>query len=176
MSIVIRSSDTHTFSPSERTELFEIMQDAYARTEIEIWGENYVRMPQSEYAALIDEGKIIGALLNGKIVGGVTSKNLNRENATFGLLATHRDFGGRGVGRALVEAVEERAKLAGRKQMKMEILRPRDFDVPLKDRLRMWYEKMGYVFTHAENFADRRPVRAKDLKVPSVFDCYVKEL
>lgn len=176
MPIVILSSEKHPFSPIERSELFEIMRDAYARTETEIWGENYLRMPQVEYDNLIDDGKITVAVLDGKIVGSIYSYNLDKETSTFSLLAVHRDFGGRGVGRKLIETVEEIAQLAGSKYMNIEILRPRDFKVPLKDRLRSWYEGMGYTFTHDQNFQERRPIRAKDLKVPSVFDCYQKKL
>lgn len=176
MIIGIVVSDEYAFSSVEREALYTIMRDAYARTETEIWGENYLRMPQSEYEALIDEGKVMAALMDGKIVGGVTSKNLNQDISTFGLLATHQDFGGLGIGTTLVEAVEEKARVAGAKYMNIEILRPRDFNLPQKDRLRSWYEGMGYAYTHCENFQDRRPVRAKDLKVPSVFDCYQKTI
>lgn len=156
--------------------MFEIMRDAYARTEIEIWGENYLRMPRSEYEGLIDEGKIIAAVLDNKIVGSIYSRKIDSETSTFGLLAVHRNFGGRGVGSKLIEAVENRAQNEGTKFMNIEILRPRDFKVPIKDRLRTWYEGMGYAFTHDQNFQDRRPIRAKDLKVPSVFDCYQKKI
>ncbi|MDG1333364.1 MAG: GNAT family N-acetyltransferase [Crocinitomicaceae bacterium] len=176
MSIVILSSKEHTFSQKERSRLFEIMRDAYARTEIEIWGKNYLRMPQNEYETLINEGRIIGAILDNQIVGSIYSRNIDTDTSTFGLLAVHRDFGGLGIGTALVEAVEDRAKIEGSKYMSLEILRPRDFKVPIKDRLRNWYEAMEYAFTHHENFQDRRPDRAKDLKVPSVFDCYRKKL
>lgn len=176
MSIVILSSEEHHFAPDERAELFEIMRDAYARTEIEIWGESYLRMPQKEYNNLIDQGKIIGAILEGKIIGSIYSRKINPHTSTFSLLAVHKDFGGQGIGSKLIEVVEERAQLEGSKFMNIEILRPRDFNIPLKDRLRSWYEGMNYTFTHHQNFQDRRPDRAKDIKVPSVFDCYQKAL
>lgn len=176
MLIQILDSETHAFTAQERVDLFEIMRDAYARTEVEIWGENYLRMPQSEYETLINEGKISAAVMDGKIVGSIYMRNVDAQTASFGLLACHDDFGNRGVGRKLIEQVEEKARLAGAQFMNIEVLRPRDFTVPIKDRLRHWYETMGYVFTHDENFQDRRPDRAKDLKVPSVFDCYRKEL
>ena len=176
MPIVVLSSAHHVFSPSERFDLFEIMRDAYARTEVEIWGENYIRMPQSEYETLIDEGKISAALMDGKIVGSVYVRMVDEETASFGLLATHRDFGNRGIGRALIESVEKNARISGAKHMIIDILRPRDFNVPIKDRLRTWYEGMGYEFTHHQDFQDRRPDRAPYLKVPAVFDCYRKVL
>lgn len=176
MSITIFTTQERDFSPAQRTEIFEIMRKAYASTEIEIWGENYVRMPQAEYEELIDDGKITVALLENEIVGCVYARKIDDDTFTFGLLATHKDFGNLGIGRKLIEQVEEKARISGAKFMNIEILRPRDFSIPMKDRLRAWYEGMGYVFTHNQNFQDRRPDRAKDLKVPSVFDCYGKVL
>jgi ribosomal protein S18 acetylase RimI-like enzyme len=176
MSLVILSSEKHHFSKEQRFELFKIMRDAYSHSETEIWGGSYLRMSQDEYENLIDEGKIMGAILDGKIVGSVYSRNINSNTSTFGLLAVHGDFGNRGIGNSLVEAVEKRAVNEGSKFMDIEILRPRDFVIPIKDRLRHWYEGINYVFTHSQNFQDRRPDRAKELKVPSVFDCYRKEL
>ncbi len=176
MMIVIIFSDEYAFSSTKREELYTIMREAYARTEVEIWGENYTRIPQSNYETLIEEGKIGAAFIDDQLVGGISARRIDEETFSFGLLAVHEDFGSRGVGRALVEAVEHRAQQTGAKYMNIEILRPRDFTLAMKDRLHDWYKRMGYVFTHDENFQDRRPDRAKDLKVPSVFDCYRKEL
>jgi len=68
------------------------------------------------------------------------------------------------------------AREEGAKEMIIDILRPKDFELSIKNRLRAWYEKKGYEYTHSENFQDRRPDRAIDLKVPSVFDCFRKKL
>jgi GNAT superfamily N-acetyltransferase len=176
MSISVLSSSNHTFSSTERRELFEVMRDAFARTQAEMWGENYLRMPQSEFENLIDEGIIFGALVDGKIVGCVYMRRVDDDTTTFGLLATHRAFEGKGIGRTLIEFIEHIARNSGAKYMTMDILRPRDFRSPSKDRLRSWYEGMGYAFTHSHNYAEIRPERAKELITPSVFDFYRKEL
>lgn len=176
MSIQITSSDQYQFAPVERFTLFSIMREAYARSETEIWRENYLRMPQAEFDNLFDERKITAAGIEGTLVGSIYSYSLDNETSTFSLLSVRKGFEGRGIGRRLIETVEEKAQLAGAKYMNIEILRPRDFNVPMKDRLRTWYEGMGYIFTHDQNFQDRRPDRAKDLKVPSVFDCYQKKI
>ncbi|MFK7785084.1 MAG: GNAT family N-acetyltransferase [Crocinitomicaceae bacterium] len=176
MSITIVSSAEHEFSQEERDALFEIMRDAYARTEYEIWGENYLRIPKHEFEELIDQGNIFGAKLDGQVVGTLFLKKMNPEESSFGLLGVHSSAEGRGVGSKLIEAAENHALVQGSGYMVLDILRPRDFELSLKKRLRKWYEGMGYVFTHHQNFEDRRPDRAKDLKVPSVFDCYRKEL
>lgn len=156
--------------------MFEIMRDAYARTESEIWGENYVRIPKHEFEELIDQGSVFGAKLDGQVVGTLFLKKMSPEESTFGLLGVDSNQEGKGIGSKLIQAAENQATVDGSSYMVLDILRPRDFEVQLKDRLRKWYEGMGYIFTHNQNFEDRRPDRAKDLKVPSVFDCYRKEL
>ena len=176
MSIVVLSSADHVFSSSERGELFEVMRDAFARTQAEMWGENYLRMPQSEFEKLIDEGIIFGALMDEKIVGCVYMRRVDAETATFGLLATHRDFEGKGIGRTMIAFIEQTARLSGSKYMTMDILRPRDFKSPSKDRLRSWYEAMGYRFTHSHHYGEIRPERAKELIRTSVFDFYRKDI
>ncbi|MCF6228505.1 MAG: GNAT family N-acetyltransferase [Planctomycetes bacterium] len=86
------------------------------------------------------------------------------------------DFTKRGIGSVLVKHAEQEAKDAGAKYMEIEILRPRDIEVPGKIVLQKWYEAMGYEYVYSENFADRKPIKAKRLIRPSNFDCYRKAL
>lgn len=176
MAVSIFSSNTHTFTPSERNKLYEIMRDAYARTESEIWGENYVRIPKQEFEQLIDQEIVFGAQADGRMVGTLYLKKINSEKSSFGLLGVDTTTEGQGIGSKLIEAAEDMAREEGAKEMIIDILRPKDFELSIKNRLRAWYEKKGYEYTHSENFQDRRPDRAVDLKVPSVFDCFRKKL
>lgn len=176
MTVSILSSKNYHYNKSERDELYEIMRDAYARTEVEIWGENYVRIPRAEFEQLIDHETILGAQLEGKIVGTLYLKNISSEKSSFGLLGVDTSVEGKGIGSQLVEAAETQARKEGAQEMIIDILRPRDFEIAVKNRLRAWYEKKGYEYTHSEDFQDRRPDRAKDLKVPSTFDCFCKKL
>ena len=89
--------------------MFDIMRDAYARTEVEIWGENYVRMPQDEYEGLIEKGRILVALWDDRIAGVVYSYAIDEQTSAFSLLGVHRDFEGKGNVGKLIEAAEKRA-------------------------------------------------------------------
>jgi GNAT superfamily N-acetyltransferase len=174
--ITVLSSAEYQFTQEERDELFEIMRDAYARTEHEVWGENYVRLSQPEYNQLIDEGSIFGAKLDGQIIGTIYLKKISDAERSFSLFGVHSKAEGKGVGSRLIEAVEDRARKDGAEDMIIDILRVRDTEVPSKKRLRSWYEKLGYEFTHNENFQDRIPHRAHNLKAPSIFECFRKKL
>ncbi len=176
MSIRIVSSADIRFTKQEQHRLFEIMRIAYASTETEIWGENYVRIVEDEYSELITSGKITVAFYNDEIAG--CNQVYDREDGSygFGLLATHMDFTKKGIGSALVQDAEQRAKKDGAAYMEIEILRPRDIEVAGKVILQKWYESMGYEYVYSENFANRKPIKAKRLLVPSNFDCYRKTL
>ena len=156
-----------------------LLLHAYAVTEIEIWGENYVRMSLEEFTSLVEKGEIILAEIDGEIVGSINVYPLRKDTFVFGLLSADFSKKGLGIGRALIAAAEKHAKDKGAKTMALEILKPRDFEVPVKNVLRDWYERLGYVFTEAMLFEERKPdkvEKAKLLKVPSVFDCYEKPL
>ena len=176
MSIRIVSSAEVVFTPQEHHRLFEIMRIAYASSEIEIWGENYLRISEEEYVGLIVGGEVTVAYYLDDIAGCNYVYRRNDVSYGYGLLATHLDFTKKGIGKALVENAEATAKNAGATCMDIEILRPRGVDVPSKVILQKWYESMGYEFIYSEDFALRKPDKAKLLVAPSDFDCYRKVL
>jgi len=149
-----------------------ILQHAYAVTEVEIWGENYSRMSLEEFISLVKKGEIILAKINNETVGSIHVYPLSKDVYAFGLLSADFTKKGLGIGRSLISAAEEFAK-------NNEILKPRDFEVPVKLILHDWYERLGYTYITSMLFEERKPnktEKAKQLKVPSVFDCYEKSL
>ena len=156
--------------------LYEITVTAYRETEKEMWGENYVRISGNEYRELFDQNRILIALIGDEVVGGVFHKMIAANTYSFGLLAADFSRSGQGIGRALVERVEEEALRNGCEQIRIEILRPKGMDVPSKTIIAEWYERMGYKYTHSEDFAVVQPEKGKRLLVPSDFDYYVKEV
>ncbi|MFT5859694.1 MAG: GNAT superfamily N-acetyltransferase [Flavobacteriaceae bacterium] len=176
MSIRIISSTEVVLTYEDHHRLFEIMRIAYASTEVEIWGENYTRISEEEYIKLIVSGQITVAYYGDDIAGCNWVYKRNDTSHGYGLLATHMDFTKKGIGKALVENAELTAKNAGASFMDIEILRPRGIDVPSKIILQKWYESMGYEYVYSEDFALRKPDKAKRLVAPSDFDCYRKTL
>lgn len=176
MTIQIHSSANGALTKYDKDLLYEIMREAYASTEIEIWGENYVRMDREEYFNLIYRGEILYATMDGEICGSVYFYPLNKRVFGFSLLSSREGYKNKGVGSALIRAVEEEAKKSGADTIHIEILRPRDFETPNKSTLRNWYEGMGYKYNSSEDFAQARPDKARLLKVPSHFDKYTKSI
>ena len=173
----------HHFYDSLSTEqidrLFDLMIVAYAQTEVEIWGTNYLRMNKEEYIEGIKNRGILIALLDDQLVGSVSVYSLPNNNYGFGLLNADFAHSGIGIGTALVKAAEQFAQEKGARSMVIEILRPKTFSTPVKDKLKAWYTKLGYTFVDTVDFLAYKPYeleKSKRMVNPSVFDLYEKEL
>lgn len=160
----------------DRKQLHEILRIAYALTEIEVWGENYVRINFDEYNELIEKDEILVAYHEGEVVGGIHHYPRPGNMHSFSLLCADFDKSGLGIGRMLVDAVENHARENGAEAIQLEILRPKGIEVPFKKRISDWYQRMGYNYTHSQNFAEIKPVKAQNLVNPSDFDYYLKPL
>ena len=177
--ITIEQAQLDKLSQAELDRMYALMIYAYEVTEVEIWGENYIRMDLDEYKELIENGAIQLARLDGEIVGSIATNHLDDESFGFGLLNADFSKKGLGIGRKLISASENYARENGAKFMKIEILRPSNIEVPQKKMLHDWYTKLGYVFEESMSFEERKPDKAeKALKLvgPTQFDCYCKRL
>ncbi len=174
--IDVISSKSKNLPLKDRKRLYQILTTAYAETEKEMWGENYVRISFEDYNKLIENGEILVAYSNGLVVGGIRHYVKASGIYGFGLLCA--DFGktGMGIGRTLIGAVEKIALERNMKAIKIEILRPKDREVEFKTRISGWYQRMGYKYTYSQDFNEVEPTKAHDLVTPSCFDYYVKSL
>lgn len=175
--IEVKSALEVNLKEADFQRLFRIVRDAYAKTEEEVWGKNYVRIPYEDYVQLLKEGEEMLLAYQGKsLVGSVRYYERTPNVYSFSLLSADFDKMGQGIGRALVAEVEKRAEQAGAKRIEIEILRARAIDTYFKTRLADWYQRIGYAYTHSEDFAKLRPEKGKRLVQPSDFDYYEKEL
>ena len=158
-------------------ETHDILKTAYEATEAEIWGKDYVRLFIEDFTELMAEGDIYVAYLDGVIVGSIHIYAKDKDTYKFSLLSVDFNVGGKGVGSALIKRAEEEAIKHGAKQIKIEILRVKDLDIPHKLRLHNYYIRLGYEYTHSENSNCLIPDwKFKLLLLPSDFDFYCKTL
>lgn len=177
--IIVEKTNPHTICREDLNRQHELLVYAYAQTEREIWGENYVRIYLDEYKELIEKEIVFTAWLDDEVVGTILLLNLGSQTFSFGLLAADFSKKGVGIGRKLVEAAEKEAVRQGASRMILEILKPENQFVPVKKQLAEWYERLGYNHFKTASFIELKPdkiEKAKSLITPSVFDCYEKEL
>ena len=177
--ITIEHANINYLTKQEIEQIHQLMVQAYAATETEIWGNNYVRIELDAFIDLLKNSCIQLARLHGEIVGSIATTQIDKESYGFGLLNVHASKSGKGIGKMLIEASESFALKKGAKYMKIEILRPSNLEVPQKVMLAKWYASLGYKFVKSMRFEDLKVSQAeKALKLiaPAHFDCYIKSL
>lgn len=177
--VEVQQASNENLTATEIKRLFDIMIHAYAVTESEIWGDNYMRLTFEEFNEILDKKQLFVAFINDQVVGSIRAYPLSKKKYAFGLLSADFSESGKGIGRSLIEAIEQYAKEQGATIMELEILRPADIISPFKERLANWYTGMGYNFLETVNFDVVEPNRVEKeatMVNRSVFDCYQKEL
>ena len=177
--ISIENANIKTLNEFDLIRLYKLMIKAYAETELEIWGEDYERLSYNEFVEIIKKEELFIARMGNEIVGSIHVFRIDNDTFSFGLLNSDFDKKGLGIGSALVDKAEEIAIKNGVDKVNIEVLRPSDFEVPVKVMLTNWYLKKGYTFTMYDTFINLKPdkiEKSKALKVPSGFDCYTKSL
>lgn len=179
MPVTIVETNINTISKNHLKQQYDVLTRAYAETEIEIWGENYVRISFEEYSEVVENEIVFTAFLNSEVVGTILLSKHDNNHYSFGLLAVDFNYKGLGIGRKLIEVAEQRARDLGGVKMTLEILKPQNQVIPFKEQLANWYQRLGYHYLFTKSFIELKPNRvekAKLLITPSVFDCYEKDL
>jgi GNAT superfamily N-acetyltransferase len=125
-------------------ELVRIVNEAYAVGEAGLWREGTARIGPGEIAEAIRSGGMLAATRDGRVVGCAYVRPLDAGAADLGLISAAPDRWGSGVGRELVRSAEELMRSRGATTMQLELLVPKGWVHPEKDRLRAWYTRLGY--------------------------------
>lgn len=160
-------------------QLYNILLHAYSSTEDVIWGPNYARISKDEFIQRIASNKGYGCLLENEWVGSVFYYARTNTILSFGILSASPIHSGKGIGRKLIEEVEQFARENGFSIIQIEVLRPAKFNTPFKIWLGNWYQQLGYQKTEEMGFLDLetdQSEKAKRLITEVVFDRYEKAL
>ncbi|MFI7000301.1 GNAT family N-acetyltransferase [Nocardia sp. NPDC050175] len=127
-------------------ELTELINRVYTVAEAGIWRDDYHRTTPSELASLIRAGEIVAARsADDRITGAVRVQQLGDGIGEFGMLVCAPDQRGTGIGRALVNFAEHWCAEQGAETVQLELLVPRGWTHPVKESLRNWYLRLGYI-------------------------------
>jgi GNAT superfamily N-acetyltransferase len=137
-------------------QLVALVNRAYSEAERGIWTRDLDRTNPAEVATTISRRELAAATLDGRLVGSVFTRLLDDRTGWFGALAVDPGFGGRGVGRRLVEFCEQHALAGGAHAMQLELLVP-DRPHAHTDRLAGWYTGLGYRHVEDRDLAELDP-------------------
>lgn len=156
-------------------ELADLINQAYTVAEDGIWRDGYCRTTTSDLAALIAAGEIVAARdTDDRIAGAVRVQQLGGGVGEFGMLACAPERRGSGLGRALVDFAERWCADQGAETVQLELLVPRGWAHPVKESLRSWYLRLGYVLERKGELEQDYPHLVPLLATPCDFLIFEK--
>jgi ribosomal protein S18 acetylase RimI-like enzyme len=153
-----------------------VINAAYAIGEAGLWRDGWTRTTPEEVSGLIRDRELLAATVDGRIVGCARVALFDDGAADLGLVSAAPGLQGSGVGRALVSRAEEDMRSRGVTTMQLELLVPCEGTHPFKERLRAWYERLGYRVQRTAPFEEVASHPAADLARPCEFLIYRKAL
>jgi GNAT superfamily N-acetyltransferase len=157
-------------------QLVHIVNEAYALGEAGLWIAGSTRTEPGEVAEMIRSGGMLAASLGDRPVGCAYVRPLDSDTADLSLISAAPDHWGSGVGRELVRSAEEFVRSDGATTMQLELLVPKGWVHPAKDRLRSWYTRLGYGVVRTAPFEQVAAHLAPQLAVPCEFLIFRKSL
>jgi GNAT superfamily N-acetyltransferase len=157
-------------------ELAGVVNAAYEVGEAGLWLEGSTRVAPGDIAEAIRAGGMLAATLEGRVVGGAYVRPLDEDTADLGLISAAPEQWGSGIGRELVRAAEQLMRSRGVTTMQLELLVPKGWVHPEKERLRGWYTRLGYRVVRSARFEQVAAHLASKLAVPCEFLIFRKVL
>jgi GNAT superfamily N-acetyltransferase len=135
-----------------------------------------MRIQPREIAAAIRNRGLLGARVEGRLVGCAYVRQLDAGTADLGLISTATDHWGCGIGRELVRSAEELMRSRGVTTMQLELLVPKGWVHPEKNKLQAWYMRLGYRVVRSAPFEQIAAHLAPQLAVPCEILIFQKSL
>lgn len=177
MSITIKQSDETDLTPATINRLLELINAVYEETESDLWkpttsGRTYY----GEVEGFVKGKQLYIARDDNEIVGSVKFAPVDETTLEFGMLAADKKMRGMGLGRDLVNIVENHARNNGYKTMQLELLTPRHWENPAKEFLKVWYSRLGYIPEKSMPFEEVSPHRMDEFATDCDFTVWLKKL
>lgn len=177
------SSVTISIPPSSAAEdepfvstLTSVLNAVYTEAEQGIFVAGYRRTNEPEVAGLLRAGQLAVAYCGYRPIGCVLVKQLSPERGDMAMLALDPSWRGVGTGRQLVHFCEAYCRSLGCTLMQLELLFPTTFTHPWKQRLHLWYVKMGYQVVEIGDFNKDYPQLNPLLAGPAEYRIFGKSL
>lgn len=157
-------------------QLLGLINEAYAVGEAGLWQEGAARTEPGEIVEAISGSGMLAATVEGRLAGCACVRPLDPDTADLALVSAAPEQWGSGIGRELVRTAEQLARSRGVTTMQLELLVPRQWAHPEKDRLRTWYTRLGYQIVRTAPFEHVAAHLASQLATPCEFLIFRKPL
>jgi len=157
-------------------DLVRLINRAYTAGETGLWVKGTTRTTRAGIADAVRGGGMLVATLEGRIVGCGYVRLLDTTTADLGLVSVAPEQWGSGVGGEIVRSAEDLMRSRGVATMQLELLVPRGWVHPEKDRLRTWYARLGYRIVRSAPFEEVATHAASELATPCEFLVFWKPL
>lgn len=177
MTITIRQCDEQDRAPASINRLLELINAVYEETENDLWKPTTSgRTFFAEIEGFVKEKQMFIAFEDDEIVGAVKFAPVDQKTLEFGMLAADIKMRGKGLGRDLVNIVENYARDNFYTIMQLELLTPRHWKNPAKEFLKVWYRRLGYVPEKPMPFEEVSPHRMEEFATDCDFTIWLKTL
>lgn len=159
--IHIKQITKPTTSPNDLNQITTLINKVYNAAEGEIWTSARQRITPTETSDLIDRGQIYCAYttISTKLIGSVRFQTLSPTRGEFGMLAVDPSAQRSGVGRRMVDFVEDLASGMGMDVMELGVVVPVQGVLESKVFLMEWYRRLGYREVKRVSFDESLPRR-----------------
>ncbi|QBS46261.1 GNAT family N-acetyltransferase [Nocardia sp. CS682] len=158
-------------------ELTDLVNRVYEAAEAGLWLDGASRTTTSELAGLITDGHVaVAREEDGRLVGAVCIRQLADGIGEFGMLVCAPEQRGAGIGSALVDFAERQCVDQGARTVQLELLVPRSWAHPVKEFLRGWYLRLGYVLERKGQLEESYPHLVPLLATPCDFLIFHKRM
>lgn len=147
------------------SQLTAVVNAAYAIGEHGLWRAGVSRIEREVLAGIAAGGELVIARSGGVALGCVRVRELAGEAVEIGMLAADPGSQGLGVGSALMDFAEDRARCAGRTSVQLDLLVPVAGVHPAKERLARWYARRDYALVARTSVQEHYPELVVDLRV-----------
>jgi len=171
-----QSSKRDTASRDVVRRVAELINSVYRVAEEGMWVDTFERTSETEVEKLLGDANMLIAQRGGEIIGAIFIRLLGEGMGEFGMLVADPNLRGAGIGSRLVKAAENWAKENGCHTMRLELLTPRDWAHPVKEFLKKWYTRIGYVPQTTVAFDSMYPQLKPLLKTACNFTPWLKSL